>query len=164
MDERIPAQPPRALIAPACARVHLAGDVEHPAALTVADLRALPQRTVQARYVCGRRGEQPHTYTGPELLEVLLAAGPRFHPVIGKDRVRFLVVVTGRDGHLAVLSWGEIDPRYSGSAVLMATSVDDRPLDTHGPQLVVPGDTAGGRYVSQITSIWTGPATTLTDI
>jgi hypothetical protein len=75
----------------------------------------------------------------------MLAARPRFRPVVGKDRVRFLVAVTGHDGHLAVLSWGEIDPRYG------------HPLHTLGPQRVVSGDPAGGRNVSRIASIWTVP-------
>ena len=35
---------------------------------------------------------------------------------------------------------------------------DGSPLDAGGPQLVVPGDRGGGRYVSEITTIWTGPA------
>ncbi|WP_067794105.1 hypothetical protein [Actinomadura formosensis] len=60
------------------------------------------------------------------------------------------------------MSWGEVDPRYGDAGILLATSVDGRPLDAEGPQLVVPGDTAGSRYVSRITSIWTGPATAFT--
>ncbi|MGI5324295.1 hypothetical protein [Actinomadura nitritigenes] len=174
MDKGISSRPPRAAVpsgpnpVPAAptpvapggeVRLRLAGDLERAAPLSVADLRAMPQRIVEAGFACGRLGEQRHVYTGPLLLDVLLAAGPRFDPVIGKDRVRFLIAVTGRDGHTAVMSWGEIDPRYGGGAALLATRVDGRAMDADGPQLVVPGDVAGGRYVSRIATIWTGPAT-----
>ncbi|MFC4054943.1 molybdopterin-dependent oxidoreductase [Actinomadura syzygii] len=142
----------------ASAQVRLTGELERATPLTVADLRAMPQHTMPAKFLCGRLGAQRHEYTGTPLLGVLLAARPRFDPAVRKDRVRFLVTVTGRDGHLAVLSWAEIDPQYGDTTVLLATSVDHHHLDTQGPQLVVPGDAAGGRYVSQITTIWVGPA------
>ncbi|GLY88315.1 hypothetical protein [Actinoallomurus iriomotensis] len=56
------------------------------------------------------------------IFALLAAAGPRFDPVVTKDRVRFLVAVAGADG----------------------------------PQLAVPGDLSGGRYVARVTSIWAG--------
>ncbi len=146
---------------PETAQISIAGDLERAVVMTVADLRGWPQRTLDVRFVCGRVGEQRHVYTGPPLVEVVLAAGPRFDPVIGKDRTRFLVAVTGRDRHVAVVSWGEIDPGYGDGGVLLATCVDGRDLDGEGPQLVVPRDVAGGRYVSQVVSIWAGSAAVL---
>jgi hypothetical protein len=140
------------------ARVRLTGDVEHPQVLTVAGLRELPQHVVEAGFECGRRGVRRHVFEGVLLLDVVTAAGPGFDSVIAKDRVRFLLAVTGRDGHCAVVSWGEIDPRYGGGGVLVATSMDGRLLDEDGPHLVVPRDVAGGRYVSRIVSIWVGQA------
>jgi hypothetical protein len=105
---------------------------------------------------------QRHVFEGARLLDVATATRPRFDPMIAKDRVRFLLAVTGRDGHCAVISWGEIDPRYGNNEILLATSMDDRPLDTDGPHLVVPQDVGGGRYISHIESIWVGPAHRLT--
>jgi hypothetical protein len=66
--------------------------------------------------------------------------------------------VTGADGHTTVLSWGEIDARYGHNDVVIAASMDGRSLEADGPHLAVPGDLAGGRYVSRITRIWIGPA------
>jgi hypothetical protein len=65
--------------------------------------------------------------------------------------------VTGADGHQATPSWGEIDPGYGDAGVLLATEIDDRPLDAEGPRLAVPRDKGGSRYVSQVTEIWIGP-------
>jgi hypothetical protein len=42
--------------------------------------------------------------------------------------------------------------------VVIAASMDGRSLEADGPHLAVPGDLAGGRYVSRITRIWVGPA------
>lgn len=140
------------------AQVRLSGDVERPLTCTVAELRDLPQHVVAAEFACACQGQRRQTFTGPLLFDLVSASGPRFDPVIAKDRLRFVVVVTGADGHVVVLSWGEIDPSYGHSEVLVATSTDGRPLDADGPQLAVPGDLGGGRYVSGITTIWTGSA------
>jgi hypothetical protein len=95
--------------------VRLAGEVAYPRVLTVAGLREFSQHVVEAGFECGRRGVQRHVFEGVLLLDVVTATGPGFDPVIAKDRVRFLLAVTGRDGHCAVVSWGEIDPRYGGA-------------------------------------------------
>jgi hypothetical protein len=55
-----------------------------------------------------------------------------------------------------VLSWAEIDPEFGGQQILLATSIDGTPLDDTGPQLVVPADVCGARYVSGITEVWVG--------
>jgi DMSO/TMAO reductase YedYZ molybdopterin-dependent catalytic subunit len=154
ISERKPVLAP--LAAPAYVR--LAGDVERPRSFPVTALRDLPQYTIEAEYVCAREGLRRHTFTGPLLVDLALAAGPRFDPLVTKDRLRFLLAVTGADGHTTVLSWGEIDAHYGHNDVMIAASMDGRSLEADGPHLAVPGDLAGGRYVSRITRIWVGPA------
>lgn len=73
-----------------------------------------------------------------------------------KERSRFLVTVSGGDGHHTVLAWAEIDADFGNALVLLATRVDDEELDTAGTQLVVPSDRCGARYVSAVTGIWIG--------
>jgi DMSO/TMAO reductase YedYZ molybdopterin-dependent catalytic subunit len=161
--QAVPAAPvPAARRSPEPAQVRLAGEVDHPGPVTVAALRELPQHTIELEFVCSRSGLRRHTFTGPLLLDLVMAAGPHFDRLITKDRVRFLLAVTGMDRHTTVLSWGEIDPRYGRTQVLVATWMDGRALDADGPHLAVPGDLAGGRYVSRITTIWTGSADRLT--
>ncbi|NEE27303.1 molybdopterin-dependent oxidoreductase, partial [Streptomyces sp. SID7982] len=60
-----------------------------------------------------------------------------------KDRSRFLLAVTGGDGHHAVLSWAEIDADFGDAPVLLATRMDGRPLEPDGSQLVMPRDRCG---------------------
>ncbi|MFD5201893.1 hypothetical protein ACFWM7_17435 [Streptomyces sp. NPDC058375] len=100
----------------------------------------------------------PHTFEGPLLREVVADAGPAFDVRRRKDRSRFLLAVTGGDGHHAVLPWAEIDAVFGDAPMLLATRVDDRPLEPDGSQLVMPRDRCGTRYVSAITRVWVGAA------
>ncbi|MER6173074.1 hypothetical protein [Streptosporangium sp. NPDC001681] len=134
-------------------RLRLSGDLSLPGLLSMADLRALPQRTVEVGFACRTSGTRHHRFTGPLLLDVARAAGPVFDASERKDRLRFLVSVLGRDGHHAVLSWGEIDPEFGDVPVLVGVRMDDDDLDARGPHLVVPGDRCGGRHISEVVEI-----------
>ncbi|WP_460070438.1 molybdopterin-dependent oxidoreductase [Streptomyces sp. YKOK-I1] len=135
------------------AELRLAGDLARPARLTVADLLAWPQRRAAVSFECATSGVQHHRFTGPLLHDVLSAARPGFDPARRKDRLRFLIAVHGADGHHALLSWAEIDPDFGNAAVLLATTIDDTPLDGAGPQLVLPQDRCGARHISGIDTI-----------
>ncbi|MER6356286.1 molybdopterin-dependent oxidoreductase [Streptomyces sp. NPDC001634] len=132
----------------------LSGDLARPARLTVPDLLAWPQHRVRVSFECATSGVRHHRFTGPLLYDVLSAARPGFDPARRKDRLRFLIAVTGADGHHALLSWAEIDPDFGRAPVLLAASIDDTPLDRCGPQLVLPHDRCGARYISGINAIW----------
>lgn len=134
-------------------RVPLSGALREPGPVSVAALRSMPQREVTVTFECRTSGLRRHHFSGPLLLEVLQAAGPRFDVGERKDRLRFLVSVLGRDGHRAVLSWGEIDPEFGNTAALLAVRMDRRDLDEEGPHLVVPGDRCGGRHISRVAEI-----------
>ncbi|MDH6120847.1 hypothetical protein ABH930_005000 [Kitasatospora sp. GAS204A] len=139
---------------PAAVRFH--GRLDEPVELTVAQLRDLPAHQVQVSFDCLTEGEQRHGFEGPKLWDVLRAARPQVDLTGRKQRLGFVLTVKGADGHHVVLSWAEIDPDFGGHQVLLATSVDGAPLDATGPQLVVPTDHCGARYVSGITEVWVG--------
>ncbi|GIH25782.1 molybdopterin-binding oxidoreductase [Acrocarpospora phusangensis] len=134
-------------------RMRLTGDVRAPASLAVADLRELPQRETAVSFECSTSGLRRHRFAGPLLIDVVHAAQPLFEAGERKDRLRFLVSVFGADGHHAVLSWGEIDPEFGNTQVLLGVSMDGRALDEQGPHLVVPGDRCGARNISGIAEI-----------
>ncbi|MEO3857973.1 hypothetical protein [Acrocarpospora sp. B8E8] len=133
--------------------VLLDGDVRMRGSINVADLWSLPQHDVEVAFMCRTSGMRRHRFTGPLLVEVLQAAEPDFDPGERKDRLRFLVSVLGRDGHHAVLSWGEIDPEFSGVEAVLGTTMDGSVLGERGPHLAVPGDRCGGRQISGVTEI-----------
>ncbi|MFJ4688084.1 molybdopterin-dependent oxidoreductase [Streptomyces sp. NPDC088789] len=135
------------------AELALTGDLARPARLTVPDLLGWPQHRAQVAFECATSGVQRHVFTGPLLHEVLTAARPAFDPVRRKDRLRFLIAVSGADGHHALLTWAEIDPDFGRAPVLLAVTLDGTPLDRVGPQLVLPQDRCGARHISGITAI-----------
>ncbi|WP_406838112.1 molybdopterin-dependent oxidoreductase [Streptomyces sp. AHU1] len=142
--------------APPLAELTLTGDrggVVRPALLTVPDLLAWPQRRARVSFECATSGVRHHGFEGPLLHDVMRDAGPRFDPSRRKDRLRFLVVVAGADGHHALLTWAEIDPDFADAPVLLAVGVDGTPLDRAGPQLVLPQDRCGARHISGIDTI-----------
>jgi hypothetical protein len=137
-------------LTPPVAELALSGDLARPARLTVPDLLGWPQHEVRVAFECRTSGVQHHSFAGPLLYDVLSDAGPGFDPLRRKDRLRFLIAVTGTDGHHALLSWAEIDPDFAHAPVLLATNIDGTPLDLAGSQLVLPQDRCGARYISGI--------------
>lgn len=133
----------------------LIGDIARPQFLDVSSLRrdTLPQQTVTVTFRAGGV-PQTHTYKGPLLLDVLTQAEPRFDPAIRNDRLRYFASVSATDCYRALVAYGEIDPNFENKKVLLAHTEDDRPLDAEGPRLVVPGDIAGGRYVTNVNRVY----------
>jgi hypothetical protein len=68
------------------------------------------------------------------------------------------VAAVGSDGYTAVVFYGETDPNFGNRAVVVSVSEDNKPLDTVGPRLVVPGDVKGGRYVTGVVRLIVGRA------
>ncbi|MFD3522808.1 molybdopterin-dependent oxidoreductase [Streptomyces sp. NPDC058653] len=133
------------------------GEVGSPLTLTVADLRdGWRQHRADVVFECASSGPRHHTFEGPLLREVVSDARPDFDVTRRRDRSRFLLAVTGGDGHHTVLSWGEIDPDFGAVPALLATTLDGVALDLVGSQLAVPTDRCGARYISAITSVWVG--------
>lgn len=137
--------------------VRVRGEVARPGTFTLERLRKLPQHRLKVRYGTSG-GTETHEFSGPLLLDVLNAAGPSFDPGIRNDALRHFVAVTGSDGYRAIVSWGELDPSFAGTKVLLALRQDGKPLDKDGPRLVVPGDAKGGRYVGGVTDLHLGSA------
>ena len=134
----------------------LSGTVAHPASFDEPALTAMNIVTLTATYTAAG-ASVTDTYTGVLLLDLLAEAGVLTDPTVKNDILGFYVVATGSDGYRAVFSMGELDPRFGGEQVLIA--YDDalgqlRPDGGDGfARMVVPGDAAGGRYVSNLVGI-----------
>ncbi|MFE9798010.1 molybdopterin-dependent oxidoreductase [Streptomyces goshikiensis] len=136
--------------------VRVGGEVAKPYSVTLADLRKLPQTSVEVRFTSAK-GEQRHTYQGVPLHDVLKTAEPRFDAARKNGQLRGFVSATGGGDYRAVFAWAEIDPGFAKSQVLLAVSEDGVAFDdAAGPRLVVPQDTKGGRYVSELNQLWVG--------
>ena len=134
----------------------LSGLVARPGAYDAASLAAFPAVTESVTYTAGGRPVSA-TFTGVPLWTLLTAAGLVTDPAAAAGAaLRRYVLATGSDGYEAAFSLGELDPNLGGSGAvsLVAYAQDGQPLGADGfARLVVPGDLAGGRYVSNLVSL-----------
>ncbi|SDS83576.1 Oxidoreductase molybdopterin binding domain-containing protein [Streptomyces sp. TLI_053] len=143
--------------------VRVSGEVDKPYTLTLADLRRMPLASVTVTYTSAK-GQQTHSFDGVPLHTVLSAAAPRFDTSKKNGALRGVVAATGGGDYRAVFGWAELDPGFAKSQVLVAVSQDGVPLDDNaGPSLVVPQDTKGGRYVSELDRLWVGTVDQVVD-
>jgi hypothetical protein len=130
--------------------------VQHPGTYTLSDLMSLPATTLTAMYLA-MGSPVTDTYAGVSLWNLLSAAGLITNPTIKNDVLRQYVVAVGSDGYEAVFSLGEIDPMFGNQPDLVAYADTGGELGPGGPdgfaRMVVPGDIAGGRYVSNLVAL-----------
>ena len=146
----------------------LDGDIATPGIYNYASLSApaLPPTTEKVTYMAGMSTVMD-TFTGTGLWTLLQSAGG-VKPIPGVKKNSSLlnyVVAVGSDGYQAVFSGGEINPMFGGSTKapdMVAYSDTGGQLGLNGPdgfaRMVAPGDTAGGRYVSNLVKLYVGQA------
>jgi hypothetical protein len=116
---------------------------------TPATLAALPHQTVTVYNVHAKANQ---TYTGVPLFGLLTQLGIPTMPH-GKD-LRLFLVAEGADGYQAVYSLAEVNPDLRDTAVLVADTLDGKPLLESGPmQLVATGDKRPARWVRNLVRI-----------
>lgn len=117
---------------------------------TVASLKDYPHQTVT---VMDGKTKQSRKYSGVPLMDLLSHLGESGN-LMGPALAKY-VVATGSDGFAAVLSLAEVDPKLHGGTVLIADSMDGKPLDAKaGPfRLVVSEDKMPVRSVRNLVSI-----------
>jgi DMSO/TMAO reductase YedYZ molybdopterin-dependent catalytic subunit len=147
---RIP-ELPATIALPADGVLHVEGQVLNPLTLTLDDLRNnYPAQTATVSYLSGEETVTA-SFTGALLWDLLSSAQVNLNADVKNDKVSLYIVATGSDGYQAVIAWGEVDPEYSHQPVLVAYERDGQPLDA--PQLVVPGDARGSRYVNGLVDL-----------
>ncbi len=95
------------------------------------------------------------TYSGVPLMDLLAHLGvPHGKDLMGKALAEY-VVATGSDGYKSVVALGEIDPEFHPGVVLVADTLDGKPLGAKtGPfRLVVSEDKRPARSVRNLVSI-----------
>lgn len=136
------------------------GQVATPGTYDRTALQGLPQTTETVTYTSAGV-PVTDTFTGPALWGVLQAAGGiTVDPAAKNDVLNKYVIATGSDGYKAVISAGEISPRFGAKPDLVAiTDTAGRLPGVDGvARTVAAGDKAGGRYVSNLTSLEVGSA------
>jgi hypothetical protein len=102
----------------------------------------------------------PHTqkqekYEGVPLRALLDQVGVPAGEKLRGLEMRNYIVISAKDGYEVVLTLAEIDPMFQQNQILVADTLDGKPLDDkHGPlQLVVPEDQRPARWVRMISKI-----------
>lgn len=99
-----------------------------PLRLTATDLKALPHTSVTLHNAHTNADE---TYSGIRLTDLLGKMGaPLGNDLRGKALANY-IVATGSDGYKAVLALGEVDPSFHPGEVIVADTMDGKPLDAH---------------------------------
>jgi hypothetical protein len=134
--------------------VLLSGDVSDPG---IYNLPVLAPTTTQEATYTAAGASVTDTYTGIKLWDLLSDAGGATVTSAKNDILSKYVVATGSDGYKAVFSLGEIDPSFGAQPIMVAYADTGGQLGPQGSdglaRMVVPGDQAGGRYVSDLVKL-----------
>jgi hypothetical protein len=125
---------------------------DHAKTFDLAALKAMPHKTISFHNVHTNADE---TYSGVPLIDLLASLGiPHGKELHGKGLSDY-IVATGSDGYKAVLALAEVDPEFHPGDVIVADTMDGKPLDAkNGPfKLVVTEDKRPARSVHGLVSI-----------
>lgn len=126
------------------------GDVATPLTLAVDELKVLPRTTVEVQ-------EDGRTlrYEGVLVGELLKRAGVPLGAELRGDAVASYIVASASDGYRAVFSLAEVDPAFTRNDIIVADTIDGKPLFAYqGPvRLVAPRDSRGARSIRMLQRI-----------
>lgn len=119
---------------------------------TSATLRDYPHQTVT---IFDHHTNASETWSGVPLMDLMAHLGVLHGKDLHGKALAEYVVATGSDGYKVVLALGEIDPEFHPGQVLVADSMDGKPLGSPtGPfRLIVSEDKRPARSVRNLVSI-----------
>jgi Oxidoreductase molybdopterin binding domain len=134
----------------------VSGEVTNRAVFDLTKLEQFPPAQENVTYFAAG-SVVSESFTGVLLWDLLNNApvdGIVTDPAIKNDILHKIIIVTGTDCYQSVFGAGEIDPFFGGSQIMVAYATGGQSLGNAGfARVVVPGDKAGGRFVSNIVNI-----------
>jgi len=120
--------------------------------ITAAELKGMPRKTLTVHNTHSNADE---TYEGVLLADLLTKYGAPVGKEFRGTAVGCYVVATGSDGYKAVFSLAEVDPSFHPGDVVLADTMDGKPLDARsGPfKLVVSEDKRPARSVRNLMAV-----------
>ncbi|HUA20548.1 MAG TPA: molybdopterin-dependent oxidoreductase [Bryobacteraceae bacterium] len=133
------------------AQITVSGDIPQVLTLTAGDLAKMPRSMLAYK---NERGEELQ-YAGVLLYDVLKRAGAPLDKQLSGKGMASYVLAEASDGYQVVFSLAEIDPAFTDNRVLLADTLDGKPLpERQGPfRLVVPQDKKGARSIRMLTRL-----------
>ncbi len=129
----------------------VAGDVGTALSLTATDLKALPRARVEVKTEDGTT----NVYEGVLVGELLKRAGAPVGAQLRGDAVASYVVASASDGYQVVFSIAELDPAFTSNDIMVADTVDGKPLfgNQGAFRIVAPKDSRGARSIRMLQRI-----------
>ena len=110
------------------------GDVRTPLNLSPDELKTMPRAKVEVKDEDGR----VVSYEGVLVGEILKRAGAALGGELRGNAVATYVVASATDGYQVVFSLAELDPAFTGSQIIVADTIDGKPLFAYqGPLRIV---------------------------
>jgi hypothetical protein len=134
----------------------VSGEVTNRAVFNLNDLETFPPAQQNITYFAAG-SVVSESFTGVLMWDLLNNSpvnGIVTNPNIKNDILHKVIIVSGSDCYQSVFGAGEIDPFFGGSQIMVAYETGGKSLGDDGfARIVVPGDKAGGRFVSNIAKI-----------
>jgi len=126
------------------------GDVKEPLTVTAADFKAMPRTTVTVN----EEGREVK-YEGVLVAEILKRAGVPLGRDMSAGAVASYVLAGAKDGYQVVFSVAELDPGFTSNDIIIADTIDGKPLfDYQGPlRIVAPHDKRGARSIRMLQTL-----------
>jgi DMSO/TMAO reductase YedYZ molybdopterin-dependent catalytic subunit len=128
----------------------VAGDVTQALTLKPSDLKSMPRTTVTV----SEEGREVK-YEGVLVGELLKRAGAPVGRDLSGKAVASYVRASAKDGYQVVFSLAEVDPGFTSNDIIVADTIDGKPLfDYQGPlRIVAPHDKRGARSIRMLQRI-----------
>jgi len=125
----------------------IAGDVTQTLTIAPGDLKTMPRTTVTV----SEEGRQV-SYEGVLVGELLKRAGAPVGRDLSGKAVATYVRASAKDGYQVVFSLAELDPAFTPNDIIVADTIDGKPLfDYQGPlRIVAPHDKRGARSIRML--------------
>lgn len=121
------------------------------ATITLADLSALPQKTVK---VHNEHTQKDETYTGVALSDLLAKYGFAVGQPTHRAMLHSYIAAEGTDKYWVLYSLTEIEPSEHEAQVIVATSINGAPLGEDGQlKLIDTADKRPQRWVRNLSAI-----------
>ena len=133
--------------APAASTLSVQGDVSTPLTLSPDQLKQLPRTTVSVQDE-GRTVK----YEGVLVGELLKRAGAPLGGELRGNAVATYVTASASDGYQVVFSLAELDPAFTGSEIIVADTIDGKPLFAYQGsfRIIAPKDTRAARSIRML--------------
>ena len=144
------ARPPKPSSGPSDFKI--AGQVNTPLDLTVADLKAMPRKTLR---VDNAHSGKTEVYEGVLVEDLLKKAGVPLGEALRGPAMATYVLVEGADNYRVLFSLAEFNSSFMDSEIIVADTMDGAPIPgALGPfRLVAPHEKRPARWVEMLKSL-----------